>query len=264
MLVQVMRSRPLLAASVALAVTLAGACTDDPSPEPGASATTSGSTGGSSPTTTGGGEGGSGGSAGGSAGMGGQGGMGLSDPAVFQTVDQLVVCGPTAAQPCMPSDMAWVASEYGSTVTRVDDAGAVAYRLVALVEREGPSNIDVLVVDDSAAPVVGVPVAFYFSSAPESSRPDEWYPVKVTSNTGSNGVAGFALAPSAYLSCCGCGGPHAVWVSEAGAMPDTSVPSDLADKLGMLGGTNHRHLELIFQRTVAGETPSDAVRCPLF
>ena len=75
--------------------------------------------------------------------------------------------------------------------------------------------------------------------------------------------AGFALGGGAYLSCCGCGGPHAVWVSEPGAMTDTSVPSDLADELGMLGGTNHRHLELIFQRTQPDANPANAVRCPL-
>jgi hypothetical protein len=31
----------------------------------------------------------------------------------------------------------------------------------------------------------------------------------------------------------------------------------------MLGGTNHRHLDLMFQRQVVGEASIDPVRCPL-
>ena len=191
----------------------------------------------------------------------------LSDPAVFQTQDALVVCEPTAAAPCTPSDMTWVGAEYGSVVERADaakvqSAGQV-FRLVALVEREGPSNIDVFVADMDGSPLSGVPIAFYFSSAPDASRPDEWYPVKVTGVTEASGRVGFALTSSAYLDTCGGGGPHAIWVSAPGAAPDTTVPSDLADHLGMLGGTNHRHLDLLFQRTDVSGQPADAVRCPL-
>jgi hypothetical protein len=52
-------------------------------------------------------------------------------------------------------------------------------------------------------------------------------------------------------------------VSEPAGAPDTSVPSDLADALGMLGGTNHRHLDIIFQRIDPATPPADGVRCPL-
>jgi len=257
------------------ALLVLGGCRDDPA---STSSAGGGSAQGGATTSTAQGGGGSGGfggaaSSGGAGGLGGAGGEGngggggatLADPAVFRAADALAVCSPTPPQSCTPSDLAFVASEYGSTFTRHDAGGGTlpAYRLVAFVEREGPSNIDVLVVDEQAQPLVGLPVAFYFSSAPEPSRPDEWYPNKVTGTTGSNGIAGFALASSAYLTSCGGGGPHAIWVSEPGATPDTTVPSDLADGLGMLGGTNHRHLDLIFQRVTPARPAADAVTCPL-
>ncbi|MEQ9323411.1 MAG: hypothetical protein RIF41_29880 [Polyangiaceae bacterium] len=256
-------------AAMCLSLLATGGCGDDEASTTSAAGVGGMGVGGSAGGTGGeggGGASGAGGEAtGGTGGTGGEGGGGLADPAVFRSADPLAVCSPTPAESCTPSDLTFVASEYGSTFTRHDADGgtATAYRLVAFVEREGPSNIDVLVVDEQAQPLVDVPVAFYFSSAPDPSRPDEWYPNKVTGITGSNGIIGFALAPSAYLSRCGGGGPHAIWVSEPGATPNTTVPSDLADALGMLGGTNHRHLDLIFQRTAPESAPADAVTCPL-
>ena len=193
-------------------------------------------------------------------------GGGLVDPEVFRTPDDADVCGPTPSEPCTPGDMAWVASEYGMDLSRADDAwiqnqGAV-YRLIALVERVGPSNIDVFVIDEGGAPLTGIPVAFYYDSLESPSRPDEWYPVKVESITDVQGRAGFALGPGAYLDDCGGGGPHAIWVSEPGGLPDTTMASDLADRLGMLGGTDHRHLDLLYQRLTPEAEPG-AGRCPL-
>lgn len=198
----------------------------------------------------------------GSTGPGGE----LPDPAVFRTPDVADVCAPTPDEPCTPGDMAWVAAEYGSEVARADDAwvdahGAV-YRLIAFVERVGPSNIDAFVIDEAGAPMVGVPVAFYYDSLENPSRPDEWYPVKIEAMTDAQGRAGFALGGGAYLDACGAGGPHAVWVSEPGAMPDSTVASDLADRLGMLGGTEHRHLDLLFQR-LAPAASLGRGQCPL-
>ncbi|MCH9688276.1 MAG: hypothetical protein K0V04_42995, partial [Deltaproteobacteria bacterium] len=161
----------------------------------------------------------------------------LPEPDVFRTPDRADVCGPTPQQPCTPADMAWVAAEYGAEVGRADpqwvDVHGAVYRLIALVERVGPSNIDVFVVDESGSPLAGTAVAFYYDSLRTPSRPDEWYPVKVEATTDGQGRAGFALGPGAYLDACGGGGPHAVWVSEPGTMPDTTVASDLADHLGM-------------------------------
>jgi len=190
-----------------------------------------------------------------------------SEPAVFRTVDDAPVCGPTPAEPCTPSDMEWVASEYGSGHRRADpasvEAAGVVYRLVEYSERVGPSNIDVWVVDGDGSPLPGIAVAFTWADAPEPSRRDEWYPRKVTTMTDGGGRSGFALGGGAYVPDCGAGGPHAIWISEPGADPETTLPSDVADRLGMLGGTNHRHLDLMFQRQVTTERIIDPVRCPL-
>ncbi len=190
----------------------------------------------------------------------------LRDPTVFRTPDRADVCGPTPRAPCAAGDMAWVATEYGMELTRADDpwvdAHGAVYRLIALVERLGPSNIDVFVVDQDGAPIADTPVAFYYDSLRNPARPDEWYPVKVEAITDVQGRAGFALGPGAYLDTCGGGGPHAIWVSEPGVAPDTTVASDLADRLGMLGGTNHRHLDLLFQRVSPGAAVSPGT-CPL-
>lgn len=190
-----------------------------------------------------------------------------AEPAVFRTPDDAPVCSPTPSEPCTRADTAWVATEYGSEGRRADPArvavAGVVYRLVEIAERVGPSNIDVFVVDRDGAPLEGIVVAFTWPDAPELSRPDEWYPRKVTSTTGSDGRVGFALGGGAYISGCGAGGPHAIWVSMPGAIPDASVPSDLADRLGMLGGTNHRHLDLMFQRQETSSVSVDPVRCPL-
>ena len=189
-------------------------------------------------------------------------------PAVFRTPDSNAVCGPTPAEHCTPADMAWVESEYGSTYQRADEpsiaAAGLVFRLVEFAEREGPSNIDVIIVDQAGEPLPGVAVAFSWPDAPDLSRPDEWYPRKITSVTDVAGRVGFALGGGAYLDDCGGGGPHAIWVSEPGVDPETTQPSDLADRLGMLGGTNHRHLDLLFQRVETANEPIDATRCPLF
>lgn len=188
-------------------------------------------------------------------------------PTIYRTPDVNAVCAPTPAAACTPGDRAWLASEYGTAWRRAAppwiDGAPHVYRLVSLVEREGPSNLDVFVVDEAGAPLGDVPVAFWYSSAPDASRADEWYPQRVTTRTGADGRAGFALGGSAYLPACGSGGPHAVWVTEPTAGGMGTIPSDVVDGLGMLGGTNHRHLDLLFQRVRAGTTPSDPSRCPL-
>jgi hypothetical protein len=187
-------------------------------------------------------------------------------PAIFRTPDPANVCAQTPTMPCTPGDMGWVQSEYGSTFERADEervAGAGrAYRLLAMVERVGPSNIDVLVLDQTGKRLAGVPVAFYYSSAPDASRPDEWYPNRVIAITGANGKAGFAMGGGSYLDTCGSGGPHAIWISEADT-DDSTVPSDLADRLGMLGLTEHRHLELVFQRLAPDQEATSMSLCPI-
>jgi hypothetical protein len=142
-------------------------------------------------------------------------------------------------------DMAWVRQTYGSDFARATPemlAGAThVCRLIEFREREGPSNIDTFTMGEDDQPLANITVAFYWPDAPTPSRPEEWKPKKYYQRTDIRGKVGFALGPGAYIRDPAVGGPHAIWVSEP------TMPSDLADKLGMLAGTNHRHLEPVFQ-----------------
>jgi hypothetical protein len=169
---------------------------------------------------------------------------------------EMTDCLPTPGEPevfdmeGVERDMAWVSEQYGATYARCAADAACGmggvYRLTELREIEGPSNIDVWVFDEGGSPIASLPVAFYWPDAPDTSREDEWYPVKLTELTNTEGRVGFAMGPGAYQGP-GEGGPHAVWVS------DEAFPSDLADRLGMLAGTNHRHLNVTFVLTKVPE-----------
>ena len=191
------------------------------------------------------------------------------DPVVYRAHDEADVCSSNPPADCTLSDMAWVASEYGFTVDRAPDgwtgSAPYVYRLVGLVERVGPSNIDVYVIDEAGSPIVGVRVAWWWpdvgsASGAVATSTDEWYASMLPGTTEASGRVGFMLAGSAYLPCCGCGGPHAVWISEPSA--SGAVPSDRAGALGMLGGTNHRHMDLVFQRWPLVGEPTGTARCP--
>jgi hypothetical protein len=142
-------------------------------------------------------------------------------------------------------DMAWVRQTYGSDFARATPemlTGATqVYRLIEFREREGPSNIDTFVMGEDDQLLANITVAFYWPDAPTPSRPEEWKPKKYYQRTDTTGKVGFALGPGAYIRDPALGSPHAIWVSEP------TTPSDVADKLGMLAGTNHRHLEPVFQ-----------------
>ncbi|MFO0635524.1 MAG: hypothetical protein U0168_22000 [Nannocystaceae bacterium] len=97
----------------------------------------------------------------------------VAPPAILRTVDDAPVCGATPQAPCTAGDEAWLAAEYGSTLTRVDDDALAqageGFRLVAWVERVGPANIDVFVRDVDGSALAEVEVAFYFLDAPTPS-----------------------------------------------------------------------------------------------
>ena len=194
------------------------------------------------------------------------------EPAVYRTHNKADVCSEPKVSKCTASDLDWVDRVYGLEVKRPPKSwtsgSSHTYRLVGLVERVGPSNVDVYVYDENGSPLQNVEVAWWWNgvagsgSAVVPASSVEWKSHFIPAKTGAKGRAGFGLYGSAYIDNCGAGGPHAIWISDGSG--SRVVASDLVSKIGMLGGTNHRHLNLVYQRTKTGATPStNAVQCPL-
>lgn len=167
---------------------------------------------------------------------------------------------PPATKPCHLHTLTWLKDIYGIQLTRapaaeVSKAGAV-YRLVEYAEREGPVAIEVWVVDEAGAKLPNTKVTFCYPAVKGSGNALTCSANKVAVKVKAQGHADFTMTGSGYTKC-GQPGPYAAWIDEPG------VPSDRVYGLGMLGGTNHRHINLLFQRVKAGKAAKDAARCPL-
>ena len=154
-----------------------------------------------------------------------------------------------------PQTLDWAEKKYGVAFRRAEvAAGQKVYRLVELREKTGNSSLITKVVDESDAPVANVDVAFYWPDAPDPPDPPtvvyphDWYRNFVHGSTNENGDHGPGMGPGAYHGR-GEGGPHAVWVR------DSDIPGDICEKLGMLAGTPHDHLDQKFKLMIAGGEP---------
>ena len=128
-----------------------------------------------------------------------------------------------------PRDLAWAQAKYGSWVEFAQCVGGTCYRLVEVRERSGPSNIDIWVQDESGNPLPNVMVRVDWPGGGEWTHP---------SNT--EGKVGFGMGMGSYIYDCRVGGPHTIRVVG-------EYPSDVAMNCGMLAGTPHDHLDLVFQ-----------------
>lgn len=159
--------------------------------------------------------------------------------------------------------MAWVASVYGATVQQADATpGQDVWRVVELREREGPSVLLVTIQGEGGQVLQDVPVARHWPGAPSApqgaSRPKEQAIVGHSKDTGH---AEFALGAGDYITGPG-QGVTAVWVV------DPAIKSDVVDKLGMIAGTNHKRLDVVFRRMKAGgpvtpQPPQNGLRAAL-
>ena len=167
---------------------------------------------------------------------------------------------PPATKACHLHTLKWLADIYGVQLTRapaaeVSKAGKT-FRLVEYAEREGPVAIEVWVVDEAGAKLPGTKVTFCYPVVMGAGGALTCGTNKVAVNVKAQGHADFTMTGSGYTKC-GQPGPYAAWIDKPG------VPSDMVYGLGMLGGTNHRHVNLLFQRVKAGQPAKDATRCPL-
>jgi len=155
-------------------------------------------------------------------------------------------------------DWDWAVAKYGVALRRRTGVapGEKVYRLVELREKTGPSTLTTKVVGEDGNPVGEADVAFYWPGAPDPPDPPtevyphDWYANFVHGETNENGDVGFGMGSGAYHGW-GEGGPHAVWVR------DPDVPSDICEKLGMLAGTPHDHLDPKLELTTVGEEPEE-------
>ena len=172
------------------------------------------------------------------------------------------VCSSRAApdaKPCQTHDLAWLRTIYGIRVVPASEAAARAagavYRLVQVIEREGPVAIESWLVDAQGKRLAGREVTYcYPAQVPATGDPGCGTNL-VPTQSSSDGHADFIMTGSAYVGC-GQPGPFAAWVNESG------IPSDRVFGIGMLLGTNHRHVNFVFQRVSIGKAAAAVVGCP--
>lgn len=133
----------------------------------------------------------------------------------------------------VPRDMDWANGKYGGWIDTAQPSGGACFRIVELVERSGPSNIDVWVQDENGSPIPNMMLKF------------DWPGEEVTQVTDAEGRVGFALGMGSYIYDARVGGPHTIRVV-------CEYPSDVAMNWGHLAGTPHDHLDITFQLVRSG------------
>jgi len=140
-------------------------------------------------------------------------------------------------------DYGWVQSYYGSEIQRAQPGpGGQVFRIVKIIERKGPAVVVIQVLDQNGAPMDHQATIRYWPGADELTIPStsKWYNRGNLGYTNGDGEMGFALGRGDYITAPG-QGVTALWVAHP------SIPSDLANKLGMIAGTEHQRLDFVFQ-----------------
>jgi hypothetical protein len=165
---------------------------------------------------------------------------------------------------------AWLCQRYGEPIIRTADPG-LGWRIAELREIKdppqgaqlaaaaSPAATNTLIVSTRGAngrPAAGVNVAWYWPDAPENpaAMPTNGLPLQVRPNravigpTNDNGDAGFGMGRGAYYWPTRDEiGPHAAWIAGAN--------SDVILGLGMIAGTAHDHIDVIFQQASPEDPP---------
>ena len=118
-----------------------------------------------------------------------------------------------------------------------------------------PNAIGVNLVRDGR-PVIGKKVAWYWPDAPVDPNAGGWGRAdQHDTSTNNMGSVDLCMGGGAYYFPPN-GGPHAVWVYGLGQN------SELVSGLGMLGGTNHDHIDVFYEYydPAAGDGLLDLVR----
>jgi hypothetical protein len=144
-------------------------------------------------------------------------------------------------------DWSWLLAEFGAVELERAEVSAgqkKVYRLVTLEVAEGPAAQIVNVIGPDGRPLEGIHIVRSWPEAPELT---EWAATLskgldrgVHGPTNAEGNLGFGLGRlDHYLP--PAAGPGVIWVA------DQAAPSDVISGLGLLDGTDHRHVNLFFQ-----------------
>jgi hypothetical protein len=105
-----------------------------------------------------------------------------------------------------------------------------------------PSCVIVAVIDEDREPVSGIDVVWWYTTAPAQPGAG-WHQQGDLGRTKiENGCVDFAMGGGAYYDPKKVKGPHDLWIHAAFG------PCQLLSGLGMIAGTNHRHLDVVLQR----------------
>lgn len=129
-------------------------------------------------------------------------------------------------------DYEWAHEKYG---VRFAERCGEAWHVTQLREVSGPAGVECYVYDEAGQPAPGVQVSFH------------WPDGKDVKTTEPSGKVGFAYGPGSYITDPAVGGPH--WLELSG-------PHDAVEGLGMLAGTFHDHLDLVYQWGVVEAPPA--------
>jgi hypothetical protein len=135
-------------------------------------------------------------------------------------------------------DEAWLQNKFGPVeISRT--APGPAFRVCVFKEIEGPAT-QVIKVTEKDVPLPGiVQIRTWPDAPPLPSDLASWYDNGIAAPTDQKGEVGWAMGQGDYYFPPS-GGAASAWVGDA------AYPSDLVRGLGMLGGTNHIHLDVEF------------------
>ncbi len=133
----------------------------------------------------------------------------------------------------MEQDWDWLIATFGAVTL---DRGIGTANVAVLRAVEGPTALVIHVENAEGTSLENVPVVFHWPDAPELPPEQQSCGLDrgIVGYTDSSGDVGFGMGPGAYYFPPGAG-PHVVWVAVEG--------TDCLRGLGMLGGTNHIHLD---------------------
>ena len=158
-------------------------------------------------------------------------------------------------------DWAWVVEQYGPLeITEAEpvvaaDGQTKVIRLVELREKFGPATCVVKVLKVDGSPMVGVNSAWHYSTAPDLGDWKQvalsvWEPNADFGPTNDNGDVGHAMSEdSTYYPDRVEIGPYTTWILSS------KLTSDLYRGIGCKAGTEHGHLDAVFQVVIIQDDP---------